>query len=156
MLQITPGKSVFYEELFPSESQSNEDESSEDDMVSLSDSGEEETPMEAQLQDDNLSDTSNNNGEAAERQSKIIIGSFVLVQFVTKKTCKHFVGEVVNIMEDDHNVKFMRKCFKNGFVFPQVDDISLVKEQDIIKHLETPSVMRRGIYRFHYDLSSYL
>lgn len=112
--------------------------------------------METQVQNDSFTDTLDNNVEPAEQQSKIMVGSFVIVQFVTKKTCKHFVGEVLNILEDDYNIKFMRKCFKNGFVFPQVDDISLVKEQDIIKHLETPSEVRRGIYRFRCDLSNYL
>lgn len=159
MLQIAPGKSISYEELIRS-SDSNSEDFSEDDKES--DSGQEEVdqtderiPMEAQVEDDRLVDTLNS-VEPEEQQSKIIVGSFVIVQFVTKKTCKHFVGEVLNIMEDDYNVKFMRKCFTNGFVFPQVDDISLVKEQDIIKHLETPSEVRRGIYRFRCDLSSYL
>lgn len=93
------------------------------------------------------------NEEEINRKPKI--GDFIVVKFPTKKDVKHYIGEVLNFLDDECNVKFMRRCLQHAFVFPQVDDISLIQEQDIVKVLNPPTAVRRGIFKFDCDLSNF-
>lgn len=81
---------------------------------------------------------------------------FVLVCFNTKKTTKYYVGLVQEVVDNDQFlVKYMRKKKEKIFVFPQVDDISLVSHEDIAAVLEKPDITSRGIYTFNYNFDAY-
>lgn len=170
MLRIEPGKSVSYEELYPEGEKENLSKSDEENVVEEID----EASPEAEIESNKVTDADQTlriNSENREKEgekagvanmdmdeeiSSPKVGNFVIVQFVTKRSCKHFIGQVLEVCDEEYNIKFMRKCLKNGFVFPQVDDISFIKEQDIIKVLKQPLEVRRGIHKFDCEFSSYL
>lgn len=96
-------------------------------------------------------------GEAVVSESEgIKQGMYVVVQFNTKKTCRHFVGIILENEDEDQNltVKFCKKN-EQGFVFPERDDISLVNFFDIKTVLPNPVIGRRGVFTFNTDLSAY-
>lgn len=78
-------------------------------------------------------------------------GKYVLVQFLTKKSCKYYVAVVLN---EKLKVKFLRKWssknifVKDCFIWPLVDDISIIKRTDIRHILPTPKEDRRGRLSF--------
>lgn len=88
-----------------------------------------------------------------ETSSKLKIGDWVLVKFATKKSVKHYVGQIIDIQDDIPTVKYLRKIEtkKNGllFVYPNVDDICELKHvADIVSVLPKPTVSRRGQISF--------
>ncbi|KAJ2939488.1 hypothetical protein O0L34_g6309 [Tuta absoluta] len=93
---------------------------------------------------------------------QIVERDFVIVKFdynvKAKKTVeKRFVGQVINVVEDSHVfVKFMRKSQKaeNTFVFPQVDDMQLVRPQDVILRI-VPLNVSRGRHLFPKFIKEY-
>lgn len=69
---------------------------------------------------------------------QILIGDYILVKFCTKKLIKHYVGTVIEILEQEECVvKFMRKT-NIGFIFPEQEDISTVLRSDVISKLPRP------------------
>lgn len=90
--------------------------------------------------------------------------SYVVVQFSTKKTLKYFIGKVTETKDDDqysleesYIVKFMRKAVNTslGYIFPEVDDVSVVNIMDIKAVLSTPTVGRRGNFLFKENLKMF-
>ncbi|XP_052740496.1 uncharacterized protein LOC128199899 [Bicyclus anynana] len=97
-----------------------------------------------------------------ESDNKLKTNSWILAQFVTKKSVKHFVGKVISIKNNVPEVKFLRKKkeskVKKGsvFTYPTVDDIWPMKHlDDIILVLPEPKICRRGQIFFNNDLSNY-
>lgn len=95
---------------------------------------------------------------------KIDQESFVIVQFPGKKKILHYLGLVLKSEEQTEEdncilVKFMKtRTLKNGekdFVFPDVDDISLVNVFDVKKILPSPSVDRRGHHVFDINFKDF-
>lgn len=67
---------------------------------------------------------------------------YVLVKFTTKKTVKHYVGQVLQKLDSgEYYVNFMRRkmpeCY---FVFPENPDQSHVSSEDVIK-LPAPNLV---------------
>ena len=62
------------------------------------------------------------------------VNDYVLVRFLTKKTVRHYVGKVLELMNGEYLINFMRRK-KPGyhFVYPDVKDQSLVPEKDVMK-----------------------
>ncbi|CAG9822250.1 unnamed protein product [Phaedon cochleariae] len=91
----------------------------------------------------------------------MVILSWVLVKFPTKKTIRHFVGQIIEMVENEPVVKFARKINKvkltrkTVFVFPDIEDSSLISEENIIRVLPTPLYGRRGEIEFPVDFSNY-
>jgi len=85
-------------------------------------------------------------------------GKYVLVKFVSKKSCKYYVALVLN---EKLKVKFMRKWssknifVKDCFIWPLVDDISVIKRTDIRHILPTPKEDRRGRLTFQISFRGY-
>lgn len=80
-------------------------------------------------------------------------GRWVIVKYSTKKTVKHFIGQVLEKEEDGWVVKFTKKK-NNTFLWPVVDDIDTVQEQDIVRVLTDPKIDRRGsgmIFNFKFE-----
>lgn len=67
---------------------------------------------------------------------------YVLVKFSTKKTVKHYVGQVVQKLDNgEYYVNFMRrKMPESYFLFPENSDQSLVSSEDVIK-LPAPNLV---------------
>jgi len=72
------------------------------------------------------------------------LGDFVLVLLNTlHNTQKYYVGQIVLISEE-YEIKFLRnKNFK--FIWPLVEDRSLVPANQIIKKLNEPTDQKRGL-----------
>lgn len=67
------------------------------------------------------------------------VSSFVLVRFATTKTIKYFVGQIKEVLPDEeYKVSFLRKYREKKFVFPNVDDVSVIQRADIVLHLPEP------------------
>ncbi|KAG5888593.1 hypothetical protein JTB14_004775 [Gonioctena quinquepunctata] len=69
---------------------------------------------------------------------KILRDDYLLVKFATKKRSLHYVGKVIDVMENgEFEVTFLKKCIK-GFVHPEVEDISYIERKDIVSKLPKP------------------
>lgn len=83
-------------------------------------------------------------------------GTYVVVKLSSKKSSKHFVGLLMNKNSmEDYTIKFMKRKdgSPNGFIWPQIDDQSIVSFEEVIGVLDQPSIDRRGINYFKCDLS---
>lgn len=166
MLNIKPGCSVSAEDISSSttpESRTDEPpESSATDEVIVTrsvddsdkDSSLDETSQYLHDEDENRMEEETESeifGPARLKQ-----GLYVIVEFATKKTCKHFIGTIIENedLNENFTVKFLRKK-NNGFVFPQIEDISLVNFFDIKEILPTPVIKRRGVFTFSTNISRY-
>lgn len=70
---------------------------------------------------------------------KMLKDDYVLVKFVTKKLILHYVGKVIEVLENEEfEVRFLKKCTQ-GFIFPQVADISSVERKDVVSKLTKPT-----------------
>ena len=70
------------------------------------------------------------------------VDDWVLAKFVGKKSIFHYVGQVVEINEEEEEITVMwlRRARKTGtFSFPQKDDIWAVPLEDIVLNLPPPS-----------------
>lgn len=114
------------------------DESSEsnDESIPYQDSdNDEEFLQEMQNLQENLQ---------SKESETIEVDKWVLVQYATKKSLKHFVGKVIGKGEcDDWLIRFLR-FKKSKFIWPNVDDEDLVDSANILKILPQPKEDRRG------------
>lgn len=82
-------------------------------------------------------------------------GQWVLVKYCTKKTVKHFVGQIIRVENgEDITVKFVKK-YKSKYVWPELADIDNVAFENIIKLLPEPEVDRRGTLEFKVRFDGY-
>ncbi|KAG5900266.1 hypothetical protein JTB14_000793 [Gonioctena quinquepunctata] len=85
---------------------------------------------------------------------KIIIpevkeNDYVVVKLCGKKSTKYYVGLVQSALPSHElSVKFMKKCGQNKFIFPELEDISLVMSAEVIAVLDTPVLNNRHQYIF--------
>ncbi|KAK4885564.1 hypothetical protein RN001_001835 [Aquatica leii] len=132
-----------------------EDESDLDNLAFYSSSSSEITDIEEQIE--------------KEREEDFVIGminvnDYVLVRFVTKKIERHYVGKILEKVEGgEYLINFMRRK-KPGyhFVFADVEDQSMVSEDDIRK-LPPPSFVsgtarskKRLVFPIHFDKHNYV
>ncbi|CAH2002883.1 unnamed protein product, partial [Acanthoscelides obtectus] len=67
------------------------------------------------------------------------VGDFVLVKFYTTTSTMYYVGLVISKEDDEFLLKFLRRHGTTWkFVYPPVENISSVREQDIILKLPFP------------------
>lgn len=67
------------------------------------------------------------------------VGDYVLVQFPTKKTVRHCIGQIMEIQDVmEYFVKFFRRRGNKGFTFPDIEDSSTINSQDIVSKLPRP------------------
>lgn len=76
------------------------------------------------------------------------VGSWVLVKYETKKTRKHFIGQVLSLSEDDMSIKFLKRTNGGKFVWPEVEDIDNIQYTSVITILPPPQIERRGHHVF--------
>lgn len=160
MLKIKPGCSVTAEDIENQENDIDKDSESENeidnDPSTSHPTAENEFEDQAEQEDQNQGitiDVSEDITNTQNENNEIKQGAYIVVQFCGKKSIKHFIGIVLNTedeVEDEDNsifVKFMKKGAK-GFIFPEIDDTSVVNLLDVKEVLETPTIDRRGEYLF--------
>lgn len=91
-------------------------------------------------------------------ENEVKVGKYVLVKFLTKKSVVHFVGLVTEKSDDNVLVRFMRqKPDQNVFIFPDINDESLVNVEDIVMSLPDPTVSqessRLSVSQISFDVS---
>lgn len=75
------------------------------------------------------------------------INDFILVKFATKKTLKHFVGQIVDKNgRREYLVNFLKVTSGQKFIFPDRKDESLVTLEDIVLKLPPP-IQKAGTAR---------
>lgn len=77
------------------------------------------------------------------------VGSWVLVNYQGKKSCKQFVGQIIEINEDLASVKYLTKSkFGDYYTFPEKDDVDEIETSNILKIFTEPTFNSRGHYKF--------
>ncbi|KAG5868146.1 hypothetical protein JTB14_023857 [Gonioctena quinquepunctata] len=86
---------------------------------------------------------------SAEPTKNICLDDYVLVQLTNEKATKEFVGQIIDISKNGYDVKFMRQYRENWniFVFPEVNDISVITGTEIIGKLRSRK-LRYGKVQF--------
>lgn len=89
------------------------------------------------------------------------VDDWVLVKFPTKKSVKYYVGQIVKIDKGEPTVRFLRKIpsiLSGGFPsfkFPEIDDSSVIAQEQILLYLPNPTVGRRGQINFKISFEGY-
>lgn len=83
-------------------------------------------------------------GNAVPVVRKLDVGQYVVVCLLTTKCFrKYFVAQVKRVILKELEVKFLKR-HRNYFVFPEIDDVSLVDGNSIVEILPDPDVTRRN------------
>lgn len=80
----------------------------------------------------------------------IKVGDFILIKLEALGNLqKLYIGQILKI-DDDKNfeVQFLRKTQKNTFIYPQIEDISYIHDDQILKLLTQPIMNRREEFLF--------
>lgn len=93
-----------------------------------------------------------------QQELNLSVGSFVVAKLIydkdsKKETIKKFIGQIISVDSESVKMKFMRKSRKctNVYIFPNVEDIMQVQNEDLLLSL-TPKNVSRGRYTFDYDV----
>lgn len=84
-------------------------------------------------------------------------GDFVLIEYASKKsaTAVEYVGEVCEVLSRKmYSVSFLKQYMnrRHEFCFPHVIQVEEVSDDYIIAVLPKPTIQRRGIHVFPYDI----
>lgn len=85
--------------------------------------------------------------DEAEEDCILEVEEWVLVQYATKKSIRHYVGQITGKEDDDWITKFTRR-HKKAFIWPQQEDVDIVASENIVTILDKPTVDRRGRFVF--------
>ncbi|GBN14955.1 hypothetical protein AVEN_267167-1 [Araneus ventricosus] len=98
-----------------------------------------------------FSDTdSDSNNPPANAIKNIFQNYYVVIKLAGKKSVRFYVGVIISQDAfDEYTVKFMRKCGKDKFTFPENDDIAEVDSSNIVNVLSQPSLNKREQYVFN-------
>lgn len=99
--------------------------------------------------EDNIQEESDNCDQKMQNDS------WVVVEYQSKKTVKHFVGQIASIDSDEASVKFVKRSKNDTFVWPNVEDLDVISIYNIKKKLGNPIVCRRGQLIFDIDMTSF-
>lgn len=90
-----------------------------------------------------------------QKDETINVDKWVVVEYKHKKRVRHFIGNILSKVDQGWEVKFL-KCNKKSFTWPEVDDVDIVSNENIVKVLPNPSHGRRGDhYTFSVNFSDY-
>lgn len=89
----------------------------------------------------------------------IDVGNFVLVKFLVPNKEIFYVGEITSLQEEDYEIKFLRrKGSTNSFLFPTVEDISIVQKRDVVAVLPPSSshgtARTSSVFKFNVNFST--
>ena len=102
----------------------------------------------------------------APQTDKLVIlkcGDFVIANVHTAAgNCKKFIGKLVSVPDEDEDfeISFLERSrkIKNGFVFPEMEDLASIGKKDIEKILPPPHAGAQtkrlcGVMKFNVNLS---
>lgn len=140
-LQMAPSTSIGLSDLSQNQPPISVLQQSDDD-ISLNDLHQNQPSTSAlqQFDDDIDSNASNSSNEKINNHETPFDGSWVVVEYMSRKTKIHFVGKIVN--GDNQlgwEVKFLQKSTKS-FIFPKVPDIDVISPKAVMKVLQPPLV----------------
>ncbi|GBN65498.1 hypothetical protein AVEN_13265-1 [Araneus ventricosus] len=94
------------------------------------------------LDKDSFSDSDSNN-PPANAIKNIFQNDYDVIKLAGKKSVRFYVGVIISQDAfDEYTVKFMRKCGKDKFTFPENDDIAEVDSSNIV-NVSQPSLNKR-------------
>lgn len=75
----------------------------------------------------------------AQEEPDLEVGRFVVVQFKVKNACVHYVGQIVEMVQNEMDVKVdFYRCNKNRFTKPEEPDCQFVEKDQIVMMLPPP------------------
>lgn len=77
------------------------------------------------------------------------------MEYQTKRTIKHFIGQVLSVNNDEVTVNYLKRSKGEIFVWPSIEDKDEVPINNIKKKLEAPKIFRRGQLCFDFDMSRF-
>lgn len=85
---------------------------------------------------------------------------FVIVKFPTKSTLVYYIGQVLSVSGTNIKVNFLRrKNNSNTFVFPPIEDTSVVERDDILSILpratNAGTARTANLYTFNFNLKGW-
>jgi hypothetical protein len=82
------------------------------------------------------------------------VNSWVVVEYSTKKTVKHYIGQIISINNNkESEIKFARKYKSDKFLWPEIEDCDIVPISQIKRVVNAPKVGRRNELYFNLNLS---
>lgn len=83
----------------------------------------------------------------------IKIDTWVIVEYLSKKTAKYYVGKVISINKyQEAEIQFVKKYKGDKFVWPDINDIDHVPISNIKKVISPPKIGRRNELYFDIDI----
>lgn len=83
------------------------------------------------------------------------VNSWVLVEYLTKKTVKHYMGKIKSLNNNEAQIKFVRKYKSNNFSWPNIEDCDFVPISQIKRIVNAPKVGRRDELYFDFNFCSF-
>ncbi|KAF2888661.1 hypothetical protein ILUMI_17512, partial [Ignelater luminosus] len=68
---------------------------------------------------------------------------WIIVEYQTKNTIKHYVGKVIAINNEEANIKFLKRSKSGKFKWPNVEGEDTISINNIKKRLGVPKVCQR-------------
>ncbi|CAH1109363.1 unnamed protein product [Psylliodes chrysocephalus] len=95
--------------------------------------------------------------EGASISAEVKEGSWIVVEYEVKKSTKHFIGQVKQVLDSTLHVEFLKKSDKSSgrFITPLVQDTDHISGDMVVKILTPPILTgtgRRKFYSFNIDL----
>lgn len=77
------------------------------------------------------------------------IGDWIIAKFATKKSFIYYVGQIT-IIEPCLEAKFARRSgLSSKFIWPNIQDVSLINKDEIHRYLPAPTFDKRGHFQFN-------
>lgn len=86
--------------------------------------------------------------------NNLVVGMYVIVQFVSKRKQVKYVGLIENVDGQDIEVFFLKKQSDKVYVRPARDDKCWVSRDDVIQVLKPPTIDNRGHFTFDEVINS--
>lgn len=116
------------------------DESNEEMKNLTNDSSDEDLETFLANENKNYSSEQQENEEIL-NSSKLKEGDFVLVKLASKKNVAHYVAKIVEVLDDEYLVKYLKTVIGNNKFVYSDEEVSCVSEDDIIKKLPSPDLV---------------
>lgn len=92
---------------------------------------------------------------SADDPNKVQVGNYVVAEFLTKKSTKHFVGLITDKQDSEYEIKFLKHIGNSMFSYPQIDDVCFIEQDQIKSILSQPAIDNRMRYCFTEKLSAF-
>jgi len=125
--------------------------SDDDDQDGDSSDSSHESASDDSDEEEMIAETNENSTGASSDTQPVVVkkGDWVVAEYLSKKSVKYFVGQVMNIDDDELSIKFVRRSGNAGlFAWPPKEDTDFVDQAAVKQILQEPTCDRRGHLRF--------